>query len=335
VKNKILIISIALTVILLGWAVALLFLVSPGQQALRDQVSFADHVVKVLQAKYPARRFATEQEGTVLRAGAARLPLDKLYQQLEIQHVTGDDVDKRILGHFDAIFNPKEVKLAPIQTPPWSEAAKKALPRLVTPAYGQKQNLVRDDLVPGVQVAYTVGQQKNVLLLVTPDDLQTWKIDAAALRQTALANLTALSRNVRLAGPPAPEPGVRGRWIGVAVRDGHDAARILLPEVRRQVAAVIGEPFFVGVPNNGFLVAWSRDFNRGKLWAQQTRADFEGRQEVAAVSPEIFMATVKDGLRPATAAEIAALEALPQAPPPPPPPQGQAPPAPAPGAARP
>jgi hypothetical protein len=335
VKHKILIVSIVLTVIILGWGAALLFLVPPGQQALRSQASFGEHVVTLLGAKYPQRRFAIEEGGKVLRAGSYRLPMEPLYRDLESHHVEGAEVDRRILAHFNAIFTPQQQPVQTLETPPWSVASAQVVPRLVNPAYGQRLNLVRRDLVPGIQVAYSLGQRGNVLLLVTPDDTKVWNIDEPSLYRQALANLTAMSNHVQTAGPPGPEPGVRGHWLGVAVGDGNDAARILIPAVRRQIAAVVGDPFFVGLPHNGFLVGWSRDFNRGQLYAQQIRSDFAGRPEQNAVSPEVFMATVSDGLRPATAADRAALDAIPQAAPPPPPPPAQTPPAPAQGASRP
>jgi hypothetical protein len=320
VKNKTLIFWIAIAVIILGWAAALLFITPASQQALRTQAAFSEHVVTVLRAKYPARRFSLEQDGQILRAGSYRLPLDKLYEELETAHSKGPEVDKRINDHFEAIFNPKQRNLPALATPPWEEAAKTIVPRLVTPDYGRRMDLVRHDLVPGVQVAYTLGEDKGVVLLVTSDDMKVWKLEEPRLYERALANLAARSQKVTLIQPPAPEPGVQGKWVGVAVGDGSDAARILLPEVRRQVAAVVGEPFFVGFPHNAFLVAFSRDFNRGQLYSQQVRSDFAGRPPQIGVSPEIFTATVKDGPRPASAAEVAAMRSIRQAPPPPPPP---------------
>lgn len=324
-KNKTLILWIALGVIILAWAATLLFITPASQQALRSQTAFSEHVVTQLRAKYPARRFSLEQDSQVLRAGSYRLPLVPLYEELEKAHAKGPEVDKRINDHFEAIFNPKERNLPALATPPWEEAAKTIVPRLVTPDYGRKVDLVRRDLVPGVQVAYTLGEDKGVVLLVTSDDLKAWKLEEPRLYEQALANLAARSQKVTLVQPPAPEPGVQGKWVGVAVGDGADAARILLPEVRRQIAAVVGEPFFVGFPHNAFLVAFSRDFNRSQLYSEQVRSDFAGRPPQIGVSPEIFTATVKDGPRPASAAEVAAMRSIRQAPPPParPGPQGQ------------
>lgn len=322
-RRTLVILLSAAAVVILVWAGALMLAVSPAQKAMRSLPSFGAHVATVLQGRFPQRRFGIEDEGATLRAGDRRLPVEPLYQEIEKAGARGDEIDKKILAHFEPILAPKP--LPPMATPPWAQAQKDILPRLTGAGHARQSGLVGHELVPGIQVVYLLGHTQEALLLVTPDDLKVWGIDEPQLFEKALANLGAISRAPRLAlPPPGPDPGVKGKWVGIAVRDGNDAARILLPDVRRQIAAVVGEPFFVGLSRPGFLIAWSRDFNRNKLFAEQIQGDFASRPPGIGISPEVFMATVKDGLRPATHAEAAAEAAIPQAPPPPPPPPQQA-----------
>jgi hypothetical protein len=81
----------------------------------------------------------------------------------------------------------------------------------------------------------------------------------------------------------------------VQERDGYAAVRIVLPSLRRRIAAKLGSPFYMGVPNRGFLVCWSRDFGKADDFREQVANDFEGRPHP--LSPVVFLVD-EHGIRP-------------------------------------
>jgi len=90
-------------------------------------------------------------------------------------------------------------------------------------------------------------------VLVNADHLLDWAIEPDALASAAMSNLARWSGDA----PWSSEEDERGRRIvSSATGDGWDAARVLLPEVRRHLATELsGGRVLVGVPNRDLLVA--------------------------------------------------------------------------------
>ena len=102
-------------------------------------------------------------------------------------------------------------------------------------------------------VAYALrGDSYDVL--VNADHLLSWGIEPAALRSTALENLGAWSSEA----PWNDEVSGERRLVSSETGEGGDAARILLPEVRRHLAAELGSDggrVLIGLPDRDLLVA--------------------------------------------------------------------------------
>lgn len=92
-------------------------------------------------------------------------------------------------------------------------------------------------------------------VVVNAEHLLTWAIDAPTLREAAIANLRAWSA----AAPWTEELDGPRRLLSSDTGDGGDAARILLPEVRKHLAGECGAPsrVLVGLPDRDFLIAGS------------------------------------------------------------------------------
>jgi len=300
-------IGVALVVLVLGWGVALLVITPPAQQSLRSLSAFTEHAAQVLRARYPDRQFAVVQDGTAIRSGNTNFGLRELYEELETSHVKPEQIDDRIRSHFAAAFarvaaqGRRRAPGPPPATPPWEQAKRVILPYLVTSQYAQRiPTLVHRPLVPGLEVAYTIGQGEGSVLLLASDDLAKWQLGEPQLYEQAVANLASASRGLKVAAGPERTPNVKGHWAGVMAGDGFDGARILLPDVRRQLAQVLGEPFDFAIPERGFLVAWSRDYGNDRQFRDQVHQQFSHSPPNLAGSPDIFLGTAA-GVRAATA----------------------------------
>jgi uncharacterized protein YtpQ (UPF0354 family) len=100
---------------------------------------------------------------------------------------------------------------------------------------------------PGhLHVLYAV-QRPNEFLTVTRDDVARWKRPLAEIHRIALANLL---RETHREQPLRCEE----KLCGWASGDGYDAARMLVPELRREIVAKIGRAVYA-VPRESVFVA--------------------------------------------------------------------------------
>lgn len=111
---------------------------------------------------------------------------------------------------------------------------------------------VVDDGPAGLTIAYAIGEG-GFDVLVNADHLLAWAIEPDRMRAAAMANLAAWSANAAW----TDEAEGRRRILSSDTGAGADAARILLPEVRRYLAGQLGEEgrILVGVPERHLLVA--------------------------------------------------------------------------------
>ncbi|MEO5705139.1 MAG: hypothetical protein ABIR64_09160 [Candidatus Limnocylindrales bacterium] len=106
----------------------------------------------------------------------------------------------------------------------------------------------------GLSVVYVL-RELAYDVVINAEHLLTWGIEAQALRDGAMANLRAWSATA----PWTDELAGQRRLVSSDTGDGADAARILLPEVRRHLAGECGGPsrVLVALPDRDLLVAGS------------------------------------------------------------------------------
>lgn len=154
----------------------------------------------------------------------------------------------------------------------WSAASERLMPMLRPPgtsgtALGtvDREHLAREGLRSHAQPVIDEGPVGLVVaygiaaggfdVLVNADHLLAWGIDPETLRAAATANLTRWSASAAW----TDESEGRRRILSSDTGAGGDAARILLPEVRRHLSSVLGDGarVLVGLPDRHLLVAGS------------------------------------------------------------------------------
>lgn len=138
---------------------------------------------------------------------------------------------------------------------------------------------VVDDGPEGLTVAYAI-RAGGFDVLVNADHLLEWRIEPATLRATAMRNLATWSATIAWV---EEAEGTR-RLLSSDSGDGSDAARILLPEVRAELATRLGREgrILVGVPERHLLVAGTLrgdDLEFATLLADFIGARAEGSDE--------------------------------------------------------
>jgi hypothetical protein len=117
-------------------------------------------------------------------------------------------------------------------------------------------------------------------VLVNADHLLAWGATPAELRAAAMANLASWSAEA----PWTDEVSGHRRLVSSASGDGGDAARILLPEVRRHLVDELGPGVrvLVGIPERDLLIAgalYAGDEEFGALFAEFVRGHADGSDQ--------------------------------------------------------
>jgi uncharacterized protein YtpQ (UPF0354 family) len=143
---------------------------------------------------------------------------------------------------------------------------------------------------PGrLAVVYAVDAG-NQFTVVTPADVRRWGKSLAEIHEAATDNLLRqTNRDEKL----LCEPSAGSELCGWASGDGYDAARMIVPELRRQIERVYdGDPALYAVPTEGIFVALplalaTREGTQEALKAKVER-DFATAEEKP-LSPELFI----------------------------------------------
>jgi uncharacterized protein YtpQ (UPF0354 family) len=133
---------------------------------------------------------------------------------------------------------------------PWSEAATRLLPRLVSAKFlaslPSEQALYVDPVGSGVHLALQLRYGTRARY-VRCGEVDSWALERAGARQQALENLAAKSRSLRL-------ERVTGQILRVRQGDGLDGARMLLPDLADRLAKLEAGVWVAAAPHRDVLL---------------------------------------------------------------------------------
>jgi uncharacterized protein YtpQ (UPF0354 family) len=177
---------------------------------------------------------------------------------------------------------------------PFEEAKDDVLPLLKAKfdvrAYGFEPASTK---APGGLTVVYVRDTGDSLTVLTPEDVERWGTSLAELDELALANL---EKRTNEDNPLLCEPSGAWELCGWSTSDGYDAARMIVPGLRRQIVKELdGAPAVYAVPMDNVFVALPRlaiDEGRSEaLLRKKVERDFQTSDNP--VSPELFVE--KDG----------------------------------------
>ena len=163
--------------------------------------------------------------------------------------------------------------------------------QLMPPDYAQQAPIVCLPFGRTLAIGIVLDSEKGYTYVRNEDALQ-WRKSDGELLDIAVANLDEASRKI----PMQTADSTEAKWVGIEIKDGFDAARILIPNLRKFVSSRLGSPFRFAVPNRDFLICWNTeastrffDFTKSKI-----RKAFE--VQPYPLSPHIF--EIGDGGKP-------------------------------------
>jgi uncharacterized protein YtpQ (UPF0354 family) len=141
---------------------------------------------------------------------------------------------------------------------------------------------------PGRLAVLYVVDGEDAFTLVRPEDVERWGTTVAEVQELALDNLLAQTNEDE---PLLCEPSGGQELCGWASSDGYDAARMLVPELRDQIAEELGGPAAYAAPMENVFIALALDVlendNTEELFRVKLERDFQTSDDP--LSPDVFV----------------------------------------------
>lgn len=208
----------------------------------------------ILKKAFPERNFSAGRDEDVIKLDQAELGLDNLYNKLCSEKMSASERARQIQRHFENILAMVDDHQAQ-QPKTWADAKEMVYLQLAPQSYLQpliaNTQLIHRPLTEGILVAVVLDAADGYGY-VRREDREKWQVSEAELFEQAQQNLERSARQITL-----HEGRSSDKLLAIQENDGYDAARILVPSVRKHAAELLGEPFLVGIPHRDFIVMWS------------------------------------------------------------------------------
>jgi uncharacterized protein YtpQ (UPF0354 family) len=209
----------------------------------------------ILKKAYPDRSFSAGPEEDLIRMDKAELGLDNLYNKLCSESLSAKERAKHIQRHFENIVAMVQEHEAAQQPKTWDDAKEMVYLQLAPQSYLQpliaNTQLIHRPFTEGIFVAVVLDAADGYGY-VRREDREKWQVSETELFDQAQRNLERSAREITL-----HEGRSTDKLLAIQENDGYDAARILVPSVRKHAAELLGEPFYLGIPHRDFIVMWS------------------------------------------------------------------------------
>jgi hypothetical protein len=252
---------------------------------------FQAFVLGVLQEAFPGRGFEAGEVEDLIVCGDEQFGLSNLYAKCGDEQPDDPEFREFIAEHFGKMIKLVE-QATENDSPAWGVVKDRLRPQFMPARFAEQAPLVHlavgqaasdADILIGIVLDSEAGYS-----YVRQEDAALWGRTSEELLEAAIENLNDASRQLPMA--MFPEPNLA---IVIETKDGYDAARLLLPGIRRFAAEKLGEPFYAGIPNRDFLIMWSQeaDADFQKFCRERIGQDF-GEQDHP-LSPRILVATAE------------------------------------------
>jgi 3-methyl-2-oxobutanoate hydroxymethyltransferase len=252
----------------------------------REQTAWAELAASAIAREHPAWEISRPSPTVIdvaFRGSRAEINLDNMRRDAD-----GDEAlfERHVLGAAESVAHVIDRASSDAGTPLRFESVRAQLYPVPVPRdFAHAQKLVTLPFAGEVLEAY-VFDGKHHQEYVTEATFAGWAVDKSALRAAAVAALSSRIESETYSAKRPTDPSASGAFVALDVSDGYAAARILVADGRARLGKALGYPFFVGIPNRDFLVAWSDGYTFASDFAAKVRQDFARRSYP--VSPEVF-----------------------------------------------
>lgn len=221
-----------------------------GSRTPLSDTEYQAHVLSLLRDHLPDERFQPTDDPLVIRYGVSQLGLQSLYSAYMRDGLSNRDRDASIREHFTRLVRSLAIDRE-LREMHWAEIQPLLRPQFMPPEYADRIPVLTFPFTDDVAIAL-VTDYSETYSYVRVEDGERWSQTPAALYDVAIANLNSASAEIEMHICDGPD-----RWLGIEVKDGYDAARLLLPGIRTYATERLGTPCFAVIPNRDFLFFWA------------------------------------------------------------------------------
>jgi uncharacterized protein YtpQ (UPF0354 family) len=274
------------TIILLVAAFAIVVAVSIlWRQATVSRVAaeqFRDKVLRVMKTTFPAKTFeAVPADSLVILVDGYELGLDNLRRKFDLSDKSEQTMQELVREHVTVVLHGS--KTAPRFPESFDQARDRILPQIMAPSIAADKEQVRLPFAGDLFIGLVVDDEQAYMYL-TEDALKKWGKTENEVYEIALRNLDSRSKGMEI--KTFTNAGTMFMAVGVA--DGYDAARILLPGLKKMAAQRLGGPFCFGIPNREFLICWPQAASATVQEMAATRIAADFKTQPYPLSPSVF-----------------------------------------------
>lgn len=252
----------------------------------REPEAFAEQVAEMLRRIQP--QSAIELTGPrELIVNGRRLDLENLFRLVNHDPSRGSEIVEHYL---DQLFSGEASAVGSMSL---ELVRARIMPRIQPESIFQHLSREQVAHVPFVNdtVIVFVIDMPQMTVSVTTEQMVRWGLTAEDMERIARENLSDHSAELQLQVVTSKEGG---RAIVIAEQDGYDAARLLLGNLHRRLAARLGGDFYVATPSRDMFVAISSGPSPFVTrLAARVREDY--RRLPYPITPEFFLVT-RDGV---------------------------------------
>lgn len=244
-----------------------------------DPEQFRERVLAHLREEFPELAVeAPPTEWDLLIVPPVQLGLANMRARFESSDQTEETLRTLVREHV-AILQENQG-----EWPDFESVRERLRPQLMPESHTQEAPLIAFPFAGDLFIGIVIDAA-NSYTYVTEQHAETWEKGSRELLEVALSNLDVASRgmNLHFSGHDAVK-------ILIAQQaDGFDAARILLPDLRKLAGERLGLPYHFAVPNRDFLIMWSADAPDEIMEALSAQVATDAVNQPYPLTPSLFL----------------------------------------------
>ncbi|MEK7724877.1 MAG: DUF1444 family protein [Acidobacteriota bacterium] len=222
---------------------------------LDEKNAFRSKVIEVLEKKFPEYTFTEGEDLDQIKVAEITLGLTNLRAKFLLTSQTSNDLEGLIEEQFSTLPKTFEFAAKFEEKESWEKVKSLVMPQIMPVEYASQFNSMSFPLGDEVLIGCVIDDEKAYRYIIK-SDLENWQVSAEEVYQEAIKNLEEKSVGIEMTVVPLPTG-----LVVVNTMDSFDAARILLPNLRKFFAENIGTPFYFGIPNRDFLICFSAEMD--------------------------------------------------------------------------
>lgn len=208
--------------------------------------NFRDRVLKYVRASFPKVKFEVSQtKEDVILAKDFEIGLQNIQAKFQQSDRSQQSFEQIVQEHFQFVLGSER------SVPDFATARDKLKPQIMPLEYTKQATILSFPFGRTLAIGIVLDMEEGYVYL-NSENLAKWNKTEKELLDLAIANLDAGSRQMKMEA----SEGEEAKWVGIETKDGFDAARILIPNLRKFLASRLGSPFRFGIPNRDFLICW-------------------------------------------------------------------------------